>query len=31
MEQVADWRADVEAAQTLLDWHEWEMAEADPD
>ena len=30
MEQIADWRADVEAAQTLLEWHEWEMMDADP-
>ena len=28
---ISEWRADVEAAQTLLDWHEWEMMDADPD
>ena len=31
MEQVADWRADVEAAETILEWHEWEMMEWDPE
>lgn len=31
MEEIAEWRADVEAAQTLLEWHEWEMMEWDPD
>jgi hypothetical protein len=31
MELPGDWRADVEAAHTLLDWFEWEMNEAEPD